>query len=121
MPYYKDAVGALYFIESDEFRGLLPGDCQQITDDEASALMPSANPHVPTYVTMRQARLALLQQGRLAAVNAAVSAADEATQIEWEFAQGVDRSSPIVEAVSSALGLTPDDLDALFTLAASFQ
>lgn len=71
-------------------------------------------------VTMRQARLALLSVDKLAQVNAAIAAIPDATQraaaeIEWEYAQTVDRDSPFVQMLGTALAL---DLDALFTLAA---
>jgi hypothetical protein len=74
---------------------------------------------VPTVVTMRQARLALLQTGMLASVNAAVTAADEATKITWEFSSEVQRSNPIVSTLAAALNLTDAQIDDLFALAAT--
>ena len=76
-------------------------------------------PVVPSVITMRQARLALLMADRLSEVNAAVNQAGEAAQIEWEFATEVHRNWPLVAALQSGLGLTDDDLDALFTLGAT--
>jgi hypothetical protein len=74
-------------------------------------------------VTMRQARLALLQQGLLASIQPAIDALDEphrsGANIEWEYSQEVERNRPFVELLSQALGLTDDDLDALFELAAT--
>lgn len=72
---------------------------------------------IPATVTMRQARLALLQTGRLAAVNAAVSSADDATKITWEFSSEVHRDHPFVAALAAVLNLTAQDLDDLFSLA----
>lgn len=72
-------------------------------------------PTTPNSVSMRQARLALLQVGKLADANQAVAAAGEAAMIEWEFSGTVSRASPLVVQMGAALGL---DLDALFTLAA---
>ena len=82
--------------------------------------IPTLAAQVPTSVTMRQARLALLSVDKLAQVNAAIAAIPDATQraaaeIEWEYAQTVDRGSPFVQMLGAALAL---DLDALFTLAA---
>lgn len=74
---------------------------------------------VPSVVTMRQARLALLQSGLLAQVNTAVAAADEATKITWEFSTEVHRENALVATLASALGLTESQLDDLFTLAAT--
>lgn len=73
----------------------------------------------PSIVPMRQARLALLRTGRLAAVNAAVAAADEETKITWEYSQEVHRAHPLVATLAVALSLTEQDLDDLFTMAAT--
>ena len=76
---------------------------------------------IPQVVTMRQARLALLQQGLLASIQPAIDALDEPEKsgatIEWEYSQTVERNRPFVSLLSQALDLTDDDLDALFTLA----
>lgn len=72
---------------------------------------------VPKSVTMRQARLALLQAGLLAQIDAAIT--EPAARIEWEFAATVDRSSALVQQMSASLGLTTTQLDDLFILAAT--
>jgi hypothetical protein len=76
-----------------------------------------------TKVTMRQARLALLGAGKLPAVNAAIAAMQgaqgEAARIEWEYSQEVQRDRGLVSALSSQLGMTEEQLDALFTAAAA--
>lgn len=72
-------------------------------------------PGIPTMVTMRQARLALLQAGVLDDVAATVANLGQAAQIEWEFAQVVERTHPLVQA----LGMSDAELDELFVLAAS--
>lgn len=80
-------------------------------------------PPVPQSVTMRQARLALLQTGLLEQVNTAVAslpgATGEAARIEWEFSSTVERNRPLVQSLSVALNLTPAQLDDLFMLAAT--
>lgn len=77
---------------------------------------------VPEVVTMRQARLALLGAGLLAQVNTAVAnmpgTEGDAARIEWEYAQEVRRDSPLVAALSVALGLTDEALDNLYKVAA---
>lgn len=74
-----------------------------------------------TSVSMRQARLALLQQGLLAQVEAALAALPdgqrEAAQIEWEYGSTVARLSPWVVQLTAGLGLTPAEVDQLFALA----
>lgn len=78
---------------------------------------------VPQSITMRQARLVLLNAGLLASVAAAIGAlpspSKEAAQIEWDHSQTVERHRPFVQSLSAALGLTGAQLDALFTEAAT--
>lgn len=78
---------------------------------------------VPAAVTMRQARLALLQNGLLDQVNSAVAAmpgaAGQAARIEWEFSSTVERHRPLVQSLGAALSLSEAQLDQLFNLAAS--
>lgn len=69
---------------------------------------------VPTSLTMRQARLALLGAGLLDTVQAGVLAMPQAAQIEWEFATTVERTSPLVATLTASLGLDDAALDALF-------
>lgn len=75
----------------------------------------------PKIVSMRQARLALLQAGLLSAVNTAIEAmpgdAGEAARIEWEYATEVHRDKALVQSLALALSLTETQLDDLFTAA----
>ena len=78
---------------------------------------------IPQSVTMRQARLALLGVGLLDDVYAAIAAIPDpvqrkAAEIEWEYAQTVDRNSPFTQQMAAGLTLTAEQLDALFTQAA---
>ena len=72
-------------------------------------------------VTMRQARLALLQENKLADVTSAISALPdgerEAAEIQWEYGSEVERLSTLVVALTSAIGLTDEAMDDLFRLA----
>lgn len=72
----------------------------------------------PQSVTMRQARLALLQAGLLSTINAGISAMPEDVQIEWEFATTVERTSPLVATLATALSLDEAALDQLFAAGA---
>jgi hypothetical protein len=73
----------------------------------------------PSVVSIRQARLALLQLGLLSSVETAVANANEATKISWEYTTEVHREDPLVQTLSSSLNLTPQDLDSLFILAST--
>lgn len=70
-------------------------------------------------VTMRQARLALLQAGKLADVDAVIAQAGDAARIEWEYAQELRRDHPLVTAMGAALGMSVEQIDALFVQAAT--
>lgn len=85
---------------------------------------PAPEPVVPQSVTMRQARLALLGAGLLDDVDAAIAAIPDETQrraaqIEWEYANTLERNSQWVANLASGLGLTDEQLDDLFTTAAA--
>jgi hypothetical protein len=77
---------------------------------------------VPTIVSMRQARLALLNAGKLALVDAAIqnmtSPQREKAQIYWEYSIQVGRYSPMTIAIGTAVGLTSAEIDSLFIEAA---
>ena len=73
-----------------------------------------------TTVTMRQARLALLQSGILQTVTDAIAnGTDEAMKIEWEYATMIERDWASLIALTGTLGMTAEQLDELFILAGS--
>jgi hypothetical protein len=74
---------------------------------------------IPSVVSMRQARLALLAAGHLETVNNAISSMEQASQIEWEYATEVKRNSPLVASLATLLNLSPEDLDSLFVTAST--
>ena len=74
---------------------------------------------IPLTVSMRQARLALLQSGLLEVVNQAIANGNEADKITWEYATEVQRSDSLVKNLASKLGLSEKDLDNLFLLAST--
>lgn len=89
---------------------------------EVEANIQPADPilvQVPQAITIRQAKLALLSAGLLDDVDAAIAQADRATQIEWEYATEVHRNWPTLRSVQGAVGLTDEQVDELFILAAS--
>lgn len=79
--------------------------------------------NIPNEVSMRQARLALLQFGLLDTVNALIAAmpdiTGEAARIEWEYATSVKRDSQLVNNLMPYLGVDEDQIDTLFSLAGS--
>ena len=89
----------------------------EFTDEELAQQIEDAKPKV---VTMRQARLALLQSGLLATIETAITTGtDEAMKIEWEYATEVKRDWGSLVALTTALGMTSQELDNLFQLAST--
>ena len=88
-------------------------DWETMRDDEMRARNP-----VPQQVTMRQARLALLNAGLLDDVEVVIAAAGRAAQLEWEYAAVVDRSNSAVAIVQQQEALTDAQIDNLFREAA---
>jgi hypothetical protein len=74
-----------------------------------------------TEVSMRQARLALLDVGLLSSVDEAIAGLPEpdktTVSIEWEYSSIVDRASPWISAMAVALSMTEAEMDDLFKLA----
>ena len=84
---------------------------------------PPTPVQTPQEVTMRQARLALLENGLLANVQPAINSLPEPdktkAQIEWEYSNALQRGNPFVDVLGAALGLSSQDLDDLFIQAAA--
>lgn len=76
-------------------------------------------------LTARQLRLGLVDNGySVAQVEAAIAAiADETerekAQIEWEYASEYRRTHPLIGQIAAALGLTAEQIDAMWVSAAS--
>lgn len=81
--------------------------------------------NVPQEVTIRQAKLALLQFGLLSTVDNLIAnmpgVQGRAARIEWEYASVINRTSPLVNSMIPVLGLTEQQLDNLFILAHSLK
>lgn len=79
-------------------------------------------PPVPSSITPRQARLALLGAGLLDTVQSAFAQLPDpqrtAASIEWEYATTIERTSPLVSQFGPILGLTEEQIDELFIAAA---
>lgn len=91
-----------------------------MTTEEATLYKQSI---VPQAVTMRQARLALLSINKLAEVAPFINSLPEPIKskasIEWEYSQEVQRLNGSVSVIGPGIGLTPDQIDDLFILAAT--
>lgn len=78
---------------------------------------------VPSQVSAFQAKAALHNAGLLDAVEAyfAATDTDPVQVLAWHNATTFERSSPTLAAASAKLGMTSEQLDALFTAAAQLQ
>lgn len=105
------------FVEYTDEEGIV----HTVAEQEAAAIEADRKSKVPQVVTIRQARLALLQAGLLDDIDAAIAAStDRALQIDWEFATQFKRDWPALIAMQPILGLTDKQVDDLFVLAATF-
>lgn len=94
-------------------------DVGQAPPDNALNAPPPPPPPKVTIVTMRQAQLALLSAGLLDSVEAFIAQQNRAVQITWATASTVERDNPVVLGAQQALNLTSNQVDDLFTLAAT--
>lgn len=120
--HYKAPDNSPHYLDDDSFSYLLPAGSVQITDEEAAAIREQNQP-VPQSVTMRQARLALLQANKLHLVNAAVDsmqgAEGDAARIEWNYSNEVRRNQPITLLLAQTIGVSEQEMDQLFITAAT--
>jgi len=83
--------------------------------------VPAPTPAIPSQISMKQARLALLKAGMYTAAQDAIAnmagLAGQEARIVWEYSLTVDRNSQLVTSVSTALGLDATRVDELFILA----
>jgi len=93
---------------------------------EGNTIEPYVPPPAPLRpLTSRQLRLGLVTNGiSLSSVEAAIDAIEDPTDrevalIEWEYATTFERSHPLVNQIGAALGLTPEQIDAMWTEAAT--
>jgi len=89
---------------------------EAIQGDVAEYVPPE--PVVPDRVTARQFKLALLQAGLLASVEGWIATQSQAVQIAYANSGTFVRTEPMMEAGFTALGFTPEQIDAFFTAAA---
>lgn len=124
MSYFKSPDNKLHDIDPD-FAFLLPVGSVPISDEEAQEIIDSMTPVQtdPQTVTRFQARAALHLAGLLTTVESLMTdpQTDMLARLAWQDAQEFRRQSPTVLSMAGALGLTDEQLDALFTTAAGID
>lgn len=122
----KDDVAKLWTLVTDtstiEKYGFTLADFPDVVPPDVPVYI-TAPVEVPQYVSMRSARLALLQAGKLSVVNTTITnmpgVDGDAARIEWEYAQEVRRDSSLVLSLIPLLGMSDSEIDKLFILAAA--
>ena len=107
------------WIVQDMFSDYINEDGVLVTklEQEEAYIQAEFKKTVPDVITMRQARLALLQSSLLTTVTDGImSGTDEELKIEWEYATEVRRDWDNLITMATALGLTEQQLDDLFIL-----
>ena len=72
-------------------------------------------------ITPFQARAVRIQMGLMPQVEAIIAQADPIAKAAWEFATVFERSSPTLNSLAGALGLTDEQLDAMFEAGAKIK
>jgi hypothetical protein len=91
----------------------------RIDDLTAEQIEDRRKAAVPQKVSRAQFILALLQLDLLDGVEAAIAAADRATQINYKERLEFERNYPLMLTMAAVLGKTERELDDLFVLAAT--
>ena len=117
---YGEIPMTLNLVDTEDLHTFVRPDCTEVplehyckTLEIGAYIEPEPIIIIPQVITMRQARLQLLEVGLLDDVEALV-ALDRKSQIEWEYASEVYRQSPLIEAVKGALNLTDTQIDSMF-------
>ncbi len=124
---FTEQPGLVQYIQGQGQWAFPDGQGEWITSDDTkvqaliAAFVPPAPP-VPQVITQRQVRLILLQNNMLDQVNSLItnSTATNAKelQISWDFASSVDRNSPFITSMTTAMNLTDTQVDDMFRAAA---
>lgn len=76
-------------------------------------------PEIPTRVSRRQAKLALLNAGLLDTVEIAIESLGASEKIEWVDALEFNRNDGLLKSIGASLGLTEEQIDNLFIQASN--
>ena len=107
-------------ITQEYYQSLLQGQAngELIVADNSGypiLIMPPVVPVEITQVSMRQCRLALLQENQLVSVEALINTPEQ--KIWWDYSTVVEKDNQLVKDMAVALDWTPEYLTSLFELA----
>ena len=118
---YGEIPMTLNLVDTEDIHTFVKSDGTEIPLEEyckTQTIAPYVEPEpipepIPKVITMRQARLQLLEVGLLDDVEALV-ALDRKSQIEWEYANEVYRQSQLIDLVKETISLTDEQIDDMF-------
>ena len=118
---YGEIPMTLNLVDTEDIHTFVKADGSEVPLEEyckTQTIAPYVEPKplpepIPQAITMRQARLQLLDVGLLDDVEALV-ALDRKSQIEWEYANEVYRQNPLIESVKETMSLTDEQIDDMF-------
>lgn len=100
---------------------------REATAEELALLQQDNEPvqSVPTTITARQLRLALVEKGvDIGKIDKIINALPEeqktVAQISWEYAHTFERNNPMILQIAEVMKLTSEDLDDIWRIAAGF-
>jgi hypothetical protein len=110
------SVASVTALDSNTNLSLTTANGSLVIANNELTIQPYTPPPPPpiTQVTMRQARLVLLNNDLLDSVEQVIEQAPKAVQIEWEYATVIYRDSELVSQIASQLELGVEQIDALF-------
>ena len=123
-PTYNEVTEKVVAREPENVNGawIVAYDIVALTPEEAAQNLAEKRNNMS--VTMRQARLALSEIGKLSLIDEAIKLIPEPADktqisIEWEYAQTVDRTSPWINTMINVIGMNDEELDDLFEYAST--
>ena len=115
MKYYKNPeTNEVFGYDSDQ-QDLIDAAISNGWEDITGSWPPLPVPIEITVVSMRQCRLALLQEELLDDVEALITTREQ--HIWWDYSTQVEKYNPITQQIASALNWSPEFLTGLFELA----
>lgn len=112
MKYFRNLETQEVYGYDEDQQALIDQAIEAGWEEVTGAWPPPPAPIEITIVSMRQARLALLQTNKLDAVEAHVTTPEQ--RIWWDYSTVVEKNNPLCQEIATALNL---DLTALFELA----
>ena len=114
MRYFKNKQNEVYGYD-DTQQDLIDQAIANGWEEVTASWPPPPAPIEITQVTMRQCRLALLQENQLDDVEALITTREQ--HIWWDYSTQVEKYNPMMQEITMALGWTQEFLTHLFELA----